>query len=398
MVNLDIDEIGREEGLLIRSCRVKINGNTIITPTRTIGTTLSNATELQLSKPFIRGNFRPFGEVYSRLSLNDIEKYIKNDEEAEKFCSKLTHRVYQLKQAGALPYVLFSITDNNENPLNRLLPQDAQKFIFDVLWGIPGNSIIATPLLGTLQSADEYTKMIDEFHKRQVAAIDRKNQPIMAIVPSSYSLIDPKLIERYWNYGIRIFGYNCENKRYGSYSPIIERLHVELSELSKKNNDNYILNGINSKYRHGKESTRRIHNLIGAGFGFDTYSPNHVLPKFIMPSGSGSVLKRYIFNDSDYGFQDIDGLEKIKDDAILNTVAFKSIDLSDLKTMTNYGRKKVSTAHDIEKTIKEISQYPKYISGNELFDYLSSKEKIKAESLEIGSFKHHIDASDEWYA
>ncbi|HON36692.1 MAG TPA: hypothetical protein PLY52_10345, partial [Methanothrix sp.] len=53
MINLEIEEIGKEKGLLIRSCQVKINGNTIKTPTRTIGATLSNTFELKEARRYI---------------------------------------------------------------------------------------------------------------------------------------------------------------------------------------------------------------------------------------------------------------------------------------------------------------------------------------------------------
>jgi len=391
---MDIERVDQEKDLFIRSCLVKINGNTIVTPTRTIGTTLSNNFELQESKRFIGNKFKPFGEVYAKISLNDINEYILDDNKGQKFCSKLSARIGQLKQAGALPYILLSITDDSGNPFNQLLPQRAQKFIFDILWGTPGNSIIVTPILGVLTKPDDYGNMIEAFYKRQMDAIDRKNQPIMAIVPTSYSLIDPKLIERYWNCGVRIFGYDCANKKYGAYSYTIESLHNELSRLSRESEEEYILNGINSKYKYGKSTTSRINNLIGAGFGFDTYSPNHIQAKFI-PSGTPT---RYIFNDSDYGFLNIKELENVKNiDDIANSNALKTTNLSEIRDMNDYQLKKLCNAHDIEKTIKEIEEYSSYVKNNELLDYFASKEKIQGERAEIESLKHPQDPADEWY-
>lgn len=394
MINLDIEEIGREKDLLIRSCRVKINGNTIVTPTRTIGTSLTDNFELNESTRLINNKFKPFGEVYVRASLNELAEYITNDSKGKKFSSKISNKTLQLKQAGALPYILFYIHDGNGNPLNRLLPDDIQNFIFDILWGTPGNSIIATPLLGVLSSPDEYSKMIDAIYQRQTDAIDRKNQPLMAIVPSSYTLIDPKLIEKYWKCGVRIFGFNCENKKYGAYSYIIERLHSELSKLSRESEEKYIINGINSKFKYGKSKTSRINNLIGTGFGFDTYSPNHVVSRFF----SENTPKRYIFNDSDYGFLNVTGLEDVKDvDIIVNTKALKNIRLSELPNMPDTQLYKLCKAHDIEKTIKEIENYPSYIKNNELFDYLSTKEKIQTERDEMKSIQHYQPIGDEWF-
>jgi hypothetical protein len=394
MTNLDIEEIGREKDLLIRSCRVRINGNIVTTPTRTIGATLSNIFELNEAKEFITNEFKPFGEVYAKITLSDINEFIENDEKGQQFSSKLSNRVSQMKQANALPYILLSITDDNGNPFNQLLPPRAQKFVFDILWGIPGNSIIVTPLLGVMINSEDYSKMIDAFYERQIAAIDRKNQPLMAVVPSSYSLIDPKLIEKYWNCGVRIFGYDCANKKYGAYAHTIESLHIELSRLSRESEENYIINGINSKYKYGKGTTSRIHNLIGVGFGFDTYSPNHMQARFF----SKSIPARYIFNDENYGFLNIKELMNIGGiDDIIKTKALKSADLSELEGMNDYQLKKLCSAHDIEKTIKEIQNYKLYIDDNTLLDYFSSKEKIHTETAEITAFRNHHNTDDWWF-
>ena len=394
MVNLDIDEIHREREFLIRSCKVKINGNTIVTPTRTIGVTLSNNFELQEAKPLIDSKFRPFGEVYVKVSLSNLAEYIKDDNKGQKFSSKISDRLSQLKQAGALPYILLSVTDDNGNPLNQLLPPPIQKYIFNLLWGTPGNSIIVTPLLGVLTNPNDNSKLIEAFYKRQQDAIDRKNQPIMAIIPASYSLIDPKLIEKYWNCGVRIFGYNCENKKYGAFGYILENLHDELSKLSNKSEEKYIINAINSKYKYGKSKTSRINNLIGTGFGFDTYSPNHVVMKFF----SDSAPKRYIFNDSDYGFLNARELKSLKDpDKLVNSTAFKNIDLNDLGEMPDSQLNKICKSHDIEKTIKEIANYPNQIVNENFFEYISHKEKIQNEKIEIESFHNHTSPLDEWF-
>ena len=285
-----------------------------------------------------------------------------------------------------MPYILLSVTDDNGNPLNQLLPPKVQKYVFNLLWGSYGNSIIVTPLLGILTNPNDYGKMIEAFHQRQKDAIDRKSQPIMAIVPPSYTLIDPKLIKKYWSCGVRIFGYNCENRKYGAFGYILESLHNELSELSKESGEKYIINGINSKFKYGKSKTSRIHNILGTGFGFDIYSPNHVATKFF----STGLPKRYVFNDEDYGFINTTELEDAKDvSKIINTSAFAKLDLSELKTMADSRLNKICKAHDIEKTIKEIEKYPSLIEKNKLFDYLSLKERIQTEKTEIESMQKH---------
>ena len=394
MVNLDIEEIHREKKFLIRSCRVKINGNTIVTPTRTIGVTLANTNELQDAAPLINNKFKPFGEVYAKVTLSELGEYIRDDTKGQKFSLKISSRLSQLKQAGALPYILLSITDDNGNPLNQPLPQQTQKFIFNLLWGTSGNSIIVTPLLGIFTNPNDYSKMIEAFYKRQQDSIDRKNQPIMAIIPPSYTLIDPKLIEKYWNCGVRIFGYNCENKKYGAFGYIIESLHNELSTLSKRDDEKYIINALNSKFKYGKSKTSRINNLIGTGFGFDTYSPNHVVVKFF----SEGTPKRYLFNNEDYGFVNARELENIKEiDAIANTTAIKKIDLSELQNMPDPQLNKLCKAHDLEKTIKEVEMYSSYIENEKFFEYLSKKEKIQSERHEIESLHNNASPVEEWF-
>jgi hypothetical protein len=387
MVNIDIDELYNEKDLLIRSRRVKINGNTIITPTRTIGVTVYKQSykkdELQEAKRFANKKFKPFGEVFTKLTLSELNDIITDDAKSQSFSLKLANMISQLKEANALPYILLSITDENGNPLNHLLPLKAQKYISDLLWGIPGNSIIVTPLLGVLSTPDEYSKMIEPLYQRQKDAIDRKSQPLMAIVPPSYNLIDPKLIEKYWNCGIRIFGFNCENKKYGAYAPVIESIDYQLSLLSKSSEEKYLLHGINAKYKYGKSKTSRINNLIGAGYGFDTYAPNHIILKM---GPQKEPPKRYIFNDIDYGFINILELENYKNiDKIINTNALRKFKLSELNKLSDSQKKKICDAHDIEKTIKEIQIYPSLIQKGELIEYLSSKEKINNEKLEIES-------------
>ena len=394
MVCLEIEEVGREGELLIRSCRVKVNGNTVITPTKTIGVTLKDSFTAKESGRFIGNKFKPFGEVYCNLSLNKLSNTIKSAAEIKKLNTQLHNKVNLLKEAGALPYILLSITEEGGTPLNRLLPPEAQKFVFNLLWGTQGNSIIVTPLLGILPTAKDYSKMIEAYYQRQKDAIDRKNQPIMAIIPPSYFLVDPKLIEKCWNCGVRIFGYNCENTKYGAYGPLIENLHYELSKLSKESEEKYILNAINSKFKYGKQQTSRINNLIGSGYGFDIYSPNHIRPRNISRQDKP---KYYIFNDDDYGFLDLHEINKTKNnDNIFNTNVLRAYDPDKISELTAYGQKKLADAYNIEKTIKEIETYPSKIENDELLKYLSDKDKIKIERTEIASLRPREPSEDEW--
>jgi hypothetical protein len=391
--DLYIEEIAKEPGLLIRSCKVKINGNVALTPTKTIS---GSSGEIKIAENQISNDFHPFGEVYAKVTYSELAELIKNDEKREKFSLKLSNHLSQLNQVGALPYILLAIVDENGNPINRLLPKPIQKFIFDLLWGTPGNKIITTPLIGTLSTSDEYAKMISAFRERQLAAIDRKNLPLMAVVPPSYELIDPTLLKKYWNAGVRIFGYNCENKKYGAFGVVIESIHSELSKFSKQSDELYIINAINSKYKIGKTQTSRVNNLIGTGFGFDTYSPNHIRPNFVPPV----KLKHYLFDNEDYGFVEINELEDARDiDEIMSSSALKNVDPSSLRDYSEAEIKKICISHDQETTMREISQYPRFIEENNLFQYFSRKEKIKNETSEISTFgKGRQYSLDGWFS
>ena len=393
--DLYIEEIAKEPGLLIRSCKVKINGNVAITPTKTIGVKATDNLEIKIAENQINSDFRPFGEVYAKITLSELAELMKNDEKCQKFSSKLSNQLSQLNQVGALPYILLSIVDENGNPINRLLPKPVQNILFDILWVTLGNKIITTPLIGTLSTSDEYAKMIAAFRERQLAAIDRKNLPLMAVVPPSYELIDPNLLKKYWNAGVRIFGYNCENKKYGAFGYVIESIHSELSKFSKLDEELYIINALNSKYKIGKTKTSRVNDLIGTGFGFDTYSPNHIPPKFVPPV----KMKHYLFDNEDYGFVEINELENSRDaEKILSSTILKDLDPSSLNEYPENEIKKICKSHDLETTMREISQYPRFIENNNLYHYFSQKEKIKSETSEISAFRQgHQNSLEEWF-
>jgi hypothetical protein len=392
MTNLEIGEVNREGELLIRSCRVKINSDKIVTPAKTIGTTLSGSVEV----PFVQLNpdlqHKTFGEIFVRITEDDLRRAMQEKNTGEKFCNTLTNRVSKMRQIHAVPYILFSIVDTGGHPLNQLLSNDLFNFIYDVLWGVQGNAIISMPLLGVLRESKEYNKLIDGFHKRQMDSIDRKNQPLMAIIPSSYTLISKDLLKNYWEADCRIFGYDCENKKFGAHSHIIERIHSTLSEYSKRDEETYILNALNSKFKVGREDNSRINNLIATGYGFDIYSPNHIRA---YPNKNEKV-ERFIFKNTNYGFANIDKLEAEKNvEEIINTRAFKPIgDLSDLSKMNDYQKQKISKQHDLEKVLLEIRQYQRYIEDNKLVDYLTQKEKISLENNEIKSFRIGTVSSD----
>lgn len=76
---------------------------------------------------------------------------------------------------------------------------------------------------------------------------------------------------------------------------------------------------------------------------------------------------------------------------------FKPLDLSNLKEMSDSKLVKICKIHDLEKTIKEIENYPNFIQNNKLMKYLEVKEKIQNERIEISSFGQNRSNDEEWF-
>lgn len=402
MTTFEVEEISCENPL-IRSYKVNINGSKIITPTKTVSVTKNDDSELKIASHFIGKNYHPLGEVYTSLSIDELNLLKNKDEIGIEFNNKISNRLSALKSEGIVPYLVMSINDNNKNPYNQMLPDDLLEFVFDILWGASanGNSIIVPPLMGLLPDKKDYIKLTNALNARVKMSIDRKNLPIMAPIPSSYNLIDPKLLEEYWNIGCRMFAFNCENKKYGGYGYMIEKLHKELTVLSKKNEENYILSALNSKFKVGKQESSRINNLLGAGFGFDIYSKNHIAPKFM----SNNESNHFLFNSNDYGFETLSNVCKGNEEYenILNSITFKNMDLETIDTsFSPYQKRNITLKYNTEQSIKEVSLYSQYIDENELYNYLSKKTKIKNELVAMEKISGEVSSPskrslDEWF-
>lgn len=232
MTSIDVEEISKESKSFARSCRLKIGGKKIITPTRAISVTRNNRRDLDFASPLINKHFIPFGEVYASVSLDFLSQVIDDDRLGQKFSSILSTRLSQLKEAGTVPYLMLTLVDNKGNPYNQFPSQRILQLLFDFIWGTPDNSIIIPPIIGTFPDEKQYSKFLDSLENRYQASIDRKSLPMMAVIPSAYRLIAPKLLERYWDMGCRLFAFDFENKKFGAFGYIIEKLHSELNELS----------------------------------------------------------------------------------------------------------------------------------------------------------------------
>jgi len=380
MPNFEIEEIGKESSTFIRSCSVKINGHTIRTPARAISITKNDNSEIKSLKSTNLIGSAKLGEVYTRVSLDFLSDVLTNDTVGQKFSSQLSNRLQELRSMKILPYLVISVVDNNNRPYNQLLSDEILDLIYNYLWGTPGNGIIVPPLLGVLPERSQYLKLISSLNTRQEESIDRKEIPIMACIPSAYSLVDPKLIEDYWNIGCRLFAFNCENKKYGAFGYTIEKLHVELSRLSKKDKESYIVHALNTKLKIGKQDSSRINNLLGTGFGFDTFGPNHIPPAGFF--GDQNIQEFYLFQTQNYGFVPFTELVTQNSDQnqnILNSYAFSNIDI-DTVNLNSSTKRILTNRYNLESSVNEIIKYPELIEKENLFRYLSNKEKIKNET------------------
>ncbi|WP_321504247.1 hypothetical protein [uncultured Methanoregula sp.] len=387
---IEVEELSREPETLIRSCKIKINGKSFTTPSRSVSVTKSTKIELDVAKPIITQNNTPLGEVYTRISLDDLSQIADNStqghEKGEQFSKSVSLRLEQLKNLGTIPYLVISVVDSNNNPYNQLPEKKIRDLIYDLLWGTQNNAIIVPPLMGIFPEEKQYLELITSLHERQESSNGRKPLPIMPVIPSAYALVAPTLLKHYWDIGCRLFAFNCENKKYGAFGFVIEKAHTELDKLSKESKESYAIHGLNSKLKTGKGETSRINSILGSGFGFDSFSSNHIIPKFIPPSTD--IKDFFIFNDGDYGFAPI---SKITDpDKVLNTNIFKKYDIGEFDSLSSGLKLKVCNSHNIEKSIQEIQAYPKFIEKEKLVPYLSAKEKIKGEIIEIKSLAGHI--------
>ena len=381
---IEIEEISNEPGSLSRSCRIKVNHKSVITPTEAIGVTQSDRTQLDAATSQVNSHFVPLGEVYARVSLDFLTKVIEDDNFGRQFSLRLATRLDQLRDIGTVPYLMLSLVDNEGNPYNRLPPPKILQLLFDFLWGTNGNSIVVPPILGAFHEEGEYDKFISALEKRQKACIDRKFLPIMAVLPSSYRLIAPRIIERYWKIGSRVFAFDFENKKYGAFGYVIEKLHSELTELKKRDREPYVLHALNSKLRVGRGQSIRVNNLLATGFGFDSFGPNHGGRQRWVPPGKPSppIETNYLFDNVTYGFfplLEFINMSRKKQKSLLNTNIFRKIDISTIAEQPQDIIKKTCLAHNVELALREVRTFPQLIQEKEMINYFLKKEHIQKE-------------------
>ncbi|MBI5001204.1 MAG: hypothetical protein HZB92_06750 [Euryarchaeota archaeon] len=402
MPNLEIEEIAKESGSLSRTCHLRINQKDLITPTRALGITRSNTSDLDALETVIDSKFTPLGEVYAQISIDFLAKVLEDDNVGKDFSSKLSLRLCQLRDKGVIPYLSLTLTDSEGTPRNRIPSIKILQLLYNFLWGTEGNMIIVPPIFGILNNEREYLKLLTSLEQRQKANIYRNHKPIMAVIPSSYRLIAPHIIKRYWENGYRIFAFNCENKKYGAFGYIIEKLQLELNELSKNDHDEYILHALNSKLRIGRGDNSRINNLLAPGFGFDAYGPSHGGRQRWRPLDNAppAIEMNYLFNRKTYGFHPVSEIMEHQDlfDSILDSSTLKHVKLNQLSSERPDIVKSVCSKHNLETSILEIKKFPQLIQNKKIMNHFSTKIRIQEEINQMRKLSGHRNTPtiDRW--
>lgn len=395
-MNLEI--IAREPRTLARAARLTIGNRHVLTPARTIGLTRSDKVELDVARQVLSPNAAALAEVYARVTPDTLAKIHDDDDFGARFSSGLALRLDQVQDSGGLGYLILHLTNEDGTAFNRPPPARMLTLIFDLLWGTPKNHLVVPPLAGALQSERAYLQIFQRLKERVRGRTDRRDTPLVGLVPSSYRLIAPKLIEGYWKLGCRLFAFDFENRKFAAYGYVIERLVSELTQLSDRAGEPYALHALNSKFRTGRGETLRVNDLLAAGFGFDTYGPNHVVRRRWMPPGRPAlpVESTYLLDPTTYGFMSITDLTR-------NTAIrrrFKSEALSDrgpqnLSSLASEKIVRICRSHNVETELREVGTFGQIVGERGLGNYFSSKTKVQGEASLIRKIGQNALSSEE---
>lgn len=406
MPTVEVEEVAKDSGTLSRSCIVSLNQRKVLTPTRTIGVTRTSRVELDAGKPLISKHFSPLGEVYSQVTLDSLSQIRNETDKGKKIIAGLSNRLEELAEAGVPGYLVLALVDDEGLPFNKVPPAKVLALLFDILWGTPKNNLIVPPLLGPLQDESAYLDLVKALRERQSARADRKDIPIAGLVPATYRLIGPQLAEHYWKLGCRFYVFNCENKKFGAIGYIVERLHLELGQLSRRAKEPYVLHALNAKLRTGRAESTRVNDLLSPGFGFDSYGSNHGGRQRWRPGPAPPPPSTHLLLDADtYGFRPITDVSiKGKGAFIPESRAFQEIRADEIHHFNTAQLRNLTMHHNIEKEISELSRFPDLIARNGLLKYLSAKDRVREEVSDIAKMsRNELQASrqkglDEWFA
>ncbi len=371
MPEITVESIVDEKDALSRSCRVKVNHSTILTPTRAVGVTHRKRTELDALRQTGSQKYHALGEFYTKLSIDQIDRIAHDDEFGRSFSTRMTARIAQLRESGAVPHIVLALVDEAGNPFGKVPQQKIRDLLFDLLWGTEGNQFIVPPLLGALNSEKEYLSYIQALESRMKASTSRRDLPIAALIPSVYRLVAPRVVKRYWDMGCRLFAVDLESKKFGAFGYVIERLHLELTEMSKRDKEPYILHAINAKQRMGRGENMRVNDLLASGYGFDSFGPSHGSRRRWIPQPSDVRPETgcYLFDTRTYRYVPLDKAARLGVDPKAKGAA------EDIKDKCQI--------HNVQRTFQEIYSFPDHVEDDGLLSYFSSKNGIRAEVDEM---------------
>ncbi|MDG7030009.1 MAG: hypothetical protein JRN38_07190, partial [Nitrososphaerota archaeon] len=375
-----------EKGTLCRAFEIKAGGKKVRTPTRALNLTRNSKVELDATKHLVGTKFTPFAEVFARVTPDVLSKIIDSDPTGQRFSSELNLRLNQSREAGAVPYLVLQLTNNDGSPYNQVPPKRILDLLFNLLWGTPGNSFVVPPLLGALQNESDYVGLFKMLKERIESRTERRELPLVGLVPSSYRLVAPRLIQGYWNLGCRLFAFDCENKKTAAFGYVLEKLHQELTPLSRGSREQYALHALNSKFRTGRGDTMRVNDLLSPGFGFDSYGPNHVTRFRWIPQRPLSPLQNnQLLSSTTYGFVPMEAVasgDASSDTPGLRTRALAATTRTELRQASAASARNLSVAHNAEVEMTEISKFTALVESGNLMKHYEGKPLV-AEEVQV---------------
>lgn len=393
---MQIEFIGRDPAALARSCQVKVGPTRVLTPTRAIGITRSKSAELETYKQVKTGRYGAFGELYARLQIGTLAKAHDDDSAGRRLQGDLANGLSRLRDEGLIPYLVLAIDDSNRMPLGRLPPPKVLDLVFHLLLGTKENAMLVPPLVGALQTQQEYLDLTKHLRDKIRNRTEAGEKPVAGLVPSSYRLIAPELVEEYWKVGSRYFVFDCENKKFGAYGYMLEKLHAELGKLSKRDKEPYVLHALNARQRTGRGDDVRVNELLASGYGFDSYGPSHggrqrwSLPVGRMPPPNN----HYALSPNTYGYYNLNAISPARAPPDLKSRSSSDLFQALRSEPTGDRIKGLVAAHNIEVELGEISRFPELVQNSKLVQYFAQKPRIPKEVREMQRLGHEA-ASDQ---
>lgn len=376
-------EVGaKDAGSLARLASARINGSTLQTPDIALDVAYSRPVGPEiLSQPEFRGRTTLL-EVYRVLTIDRINECLGPSDSADVARRKLEAEIggslKRAAEAGGIPVLLLSLTDNNRSPINEVPNRTVLGFVMDLLWR-PENRVIVPPLLGVLPKGSQYDLLLKEFTLREQTIQERW---VMAAIPSTYRPVTEEIIGKYWQSGARAFALDMQGRGFSGNASAVTLVQRTLGKLSRGSGEQYLLHAINAKEKVGALDRSRTNCLLGAAYGFDTVGLNHLPPRGFGPGGSPSeeVAKVSLLQASDYGYHPLGELRHRKsagERVELDTFPFVSESLETIMRKANPEHARVvARKHNLTKSLRETGELRTSLRKDRLADFLSSKARV----------------------